>query len=395
MRKIPLKLDRILFFFSPLFSLPFIIRGVFHKNKISLILFCLCIGFISFGFIPVDGNDKTYYIYLFDNYKKLSTDEFFDFLLSNNTDIFFYYLLYFINWIGLPFEFFSLTVTFITCYLIFIVFYELSIKNKARKDIWFMFFLTTLFAISIPDLLSGMRNYLSVSFAFYGFYLLVSKKENRKSILFILMSIITHYSALLYILVFVIFIFTNNKLMKYLFIVSLAFIFLPRRYLLDVTSSIGLPEVYRMKSAAYLSDYSYIDNNLATGNSNNLIRLIINGLWFYLAIIFSLINIKNNDRYFIFFLSMMIVINLISSASDLLVRYGLLANLIFLIVIFYGKNIKQKRLFVFLVLLINFLNFAISITSMSMTLITSLYKPEYLTLVNMFFIDATTTAGTK
>lgn len=140
MRRVPAAIDRIFFLLSPLLSVPLVLRGVFYQNKTSLILFCLCIGILSLSYMPIDSNDKAYYIRLYETYQSMTISEFFNSFLQLKTDIVFYTILFLTAWLGLPFEVFSLSVTFVTCYLIFSVFQKTSNKYDVKNKQAFLFF---------------------------------------------------------------------------------------------------------------------------------------------------------------------------------------------------------------------------------------------------------------
>lgn len=394
-RKLPVTIDKLFFILSPFLALPLVLRGIFHENKTSLVLFCMCIGFLSFGYIPGQGNDKAYYLYLYNLYQNMPASEFFGEFLQSKTDVVFYTILYVTAKLNIPFEFFSLFITFITSYLLLIVFYEQSLASSNNKKQAFLFFSIAILAISLPALLSGMRNYLSVAFVFYGFHLLVTKEHVKKSVLFILLGVITHFSSLLYVVVALMYRYFNHRLVKICFFMSLVFIFLPKSILLNASSLVDLPDVYGTRAEGYLSSDSAAEINLAVGNFNNYLRVFINGLWFYVALAFCLLNIKNKEKLFIFFVCLMSVINIISSSPDLLPRYGMLGSLALLITLFYVKKIRYRKFFIYLILIVNFLGFSVSIMGLREPLGTSVFKVEYLTLPTIFFIDATTEAGDK
>lgn len=397
MKKLPASVDRIFFLFSPLISLPLVLRGIFYQNKISLFLFCLCIGFMSFGFVSPEGFDKGYYLYLFQVYQNMPIEEFVYSFLQQKTDIIFYTILYFISWIGLPFEFFSLLVTFTTSYLILSVFYKQSILHNRRKTQAFLFFLIVVLAINLPSLLSGMRNYLSASLAFYGCNLLVNEKKEKKAAIFIFLSLITHFSSLIYILAALLYYFFNTRavLLRFLFSISIFFTFLPKHYLSDALSLLQISELYSDKVDVYLGENSPSENSLIIGNFNNYFRILVNTLWFYITSMFIILNIKNSDKRFIFLICLMIFINLISSSLDLINRYALLANFAFLLALFYSKNIKYRKTFIYLMLAVNFLSFSTSFMVVRTPLVNSLSKIEFLTLPTIFFIDTTSEIGIK
>lgn len=395
MKNKAISIDILLFIFSPLLSIPLIIKGIYLQKKISIILFCMMIGIISLGYIPVQSNDKAYYLGLFNLYQDMPPTDFFEYFLSQKTDIIFYTILYLTSWFGLPFEYFSFLITFITLYLIFSVLLEQSIINEPSKKQAFLFFIITLLALSLPDLISGMRNYLAIALAFYGFNLFVNKNKLIYGCIFIFLSVLTHFSSFLYIPILLIYYIFNRKVIKYLFVISIGFIFLPKQYLLESLSVFQISDIYSTKANAYLTEDSFLENSINVGNFNNLLRIYFTNLWFYIALTFSILNLSKINNRFIFFLCLMTIFNIISPAVDLLIRYGYLGNLIFLFIIFFEKDLKYRNFFLNIVFFVNMLSFLFNFMAIREPLILSLSQIEYLTLPTTFLIDATTQAGIR
>lgn len=91
----------------------------------------------------------------------------------------------------------------------------------------------------------------------------------------------------------------------------------------------------------------------------------------------------------------MTFMNIISPSISLLGRYALVANFVFLLALFYGRNIKYKKLFIYTMLLVNFISFSANFMVVRGPLASSLSKVEILTLPTILLIDATTEAGRK
>lgn len=382
-------IDKFLFIFSPILSLPFIFYGIFHKSRVSFLLLSILIGLISFGFFPLETDDKKYYIYLFDTFQYMSFNEFLYSFLKEKPDLIFYCILFLVAQLNLSFGFFSFFVTSITSYLILNVFNKQSYYIIDKKKA-FCFFIMAFFFLSPTDLFSGMRNYLSIAFIFTSFYFFIIENKRVKSLVFLILSVLTHFSSALFVLVYLFYLFFNSKAVKFLFFVSLVFIFAPKEYILDVISILNFPEIYSDRGASYLVDGSHMDVNLSEGNLNNLIYYFVRSLWFYCALIFSIVNIKNNEKSFIFLLCLMTVINLVSSSADMIVRYGLVGSISFLSVLFYTKNIKYKNIFISFMFLISFLFFILGLISYKEPFINSLFNVDFLVLPTIFFIDTTT-----
>src|SRR5690554_5654950 len=149
MKKLPYSIDRIFFMFSPLLSIPLVVRGGAHGDRVSLILLCCCVALVSYGFIPVEAYDKAYYVGLYDQFQGMSLSAFYLDFLSTKPDFLFYVILYFWSVSGFPFELFSFLVTFLTCYFIFSVFFG-EVRKSSFQGPPFLLSVLLVFALSLP-----------------------------------------------------------------------------------------------------------------------------------------------------------------------------------------------------------------------------------------------------
>lgn len=390
-------IDKILFLLSPILSFPFVIYGIYKNNKSSIVLFCLILSIMSYGFISGYGNDKSYYIYLYKEFELMSFHGFLEYILDK-ADFIFYILIYIFSLLKIPFDFFSMFVTFLTLYIIFI-----GVCNFLENYEYKNFFIPVSFVIlslSIPDLFSGMRNYLSIAFIFYSLSLLVSNNLNIKNryakiYIFMIMGVLTHFSSIVYLLVFLCFRFANIKIIKLFFFLSLGFFFISKEFLTNLFLLFNFSDVYSSKIDFYVSGDGFIANSIEVGNLNNKLRILFNLSWFYLCLFFCFLNIKNNNSSFILLLCMMIFCNFAYSSVDLLVRYGLLVNLFFLLNVFVIGNFKLKNILLIVMFVVYFLSWIFNFMLMRDQFFLSYSNLNILTIPTMLYIDTTLFAGDK
>lgn len=390
-------LDRILFILSPVLSFPFVAYGIYKNNKTSMFLFCCIVSIMSYGFVAAYGNDKSYYISLYREFQIMEFSDFISFILDK-PDFLFYIFLYIFSFFKIPFDFFSMFLTFITLCMIFMGVYRF-LKNYKYNNIFIPVFFIIL-AISLPDLFSGMRNYLSVAFIFYSFCLCVSNNSNSRIInakiyIFMVLGVLTHFSSIIYLFVFLFFKFFNLKIIKSLFLFSLLFLFLPKDFLMNLFYILNFSENYSGKIEFYVAGDGFISNSIDIGNLNNKLRIWLSFLWFYICLFFCFLNIKNNSPYYILLLCMMTFCNIVYSSLDLLIRYGLLVNLFFILSVFTINNFRFKKIFIIIMFVVYFLSWVFNFMLLKDQFFLSYSNFNLLTIPTMFYIDTTQLAGEK
>ena len=154
------------------------------SNKIEIrtfnwyLLFLLC--FLFSGLRYQIGTDYLSYKYVFDD---LRVDDIALFEYGN------YLLMYFIQLIGAPFQLYILVTSFIICFSFF-NFIKLFSRDKSTSLFIFIFF--GLFFLSS---LNFIRQFLAISF-FILALCSISQNKKIKTIIFIIISILFHTSAL-------------------------------------------------------------------------------------------------------------------------------------------------------------------------------------------------------
>ncbi|CAL2088373.1 conserved membrane protein of unknown function [Tenacibaculum sp. 190524A02b] len=378
-----------IFIISPFLSLPFILHGIYEKNKRSVVFLIGVISLMSYLYVPLDTNDKAYYYYLYDDFKLVSISDF----LSLKPDYIFYLLIYIFSMLNIPLDFLFLGISFITMLLLYSSFFKLleGFEVISKKNFFIITFLI-LFSVSPPSLFSGIRFTLASALILYSFvYTFFRKKINLRSILLIIGAILVHFSVLVFLpLYFIVFFFKErfNKLFLILFILSFGFLFIPKDFLISIISGVGLSEVLETKAQSYLGGEDFITNSVNSGNFNNRIRTIFQSLWFFISAIYILLNKTKTLVLRNIFLLVASFTNAFYVVPTVYLRY-LAISLFFFVFLLINDfvNGAKNKVTIYILFIILSLNFFGNIYSLRKILVNSIMEIHSLTLPTILMKD--------
>lgn len=192
-----------LFLISPLFSLPLILYGVYHRYKSSILFFALFVGLMGYLTPPVSDlyrHTIDYYSYEFLSWKAFRGTLERDFVTQT--------LSYVFCKNSIPYDFIRFLYLTIQFYVSLWVFYKVSNANvykRGKRDLFLRFLIWILFSNFIVSAL-GVRFPLASSFYVLGCYYLLHKRNMKKAIFFFGISMCVHFSMCYFIiLLFVIY----------------------------------------------------------------------------------------------------------------------------------------------------------------------------------------------
>lgn len=379
----------IIFLLSPFISLPFVLNGIYNKNKTSVFLFVGIISIVSFLYTPSLTSDKAYYYDLYESFTGMSFDAFYNFLINEKADFIFYFLIFFFSLFKVPLQFLFLILTFITVGLWYNVFLKLAnLYSISNKKIYFILFLLILFSFSPPDLFSGVRFYLAASFTFYGFASFLISKRHLKGFIFILLGGLTHFSCFVFLPAYVLLLIKpdQHRLYFVIFLISFIFLFIPREYLLEKSNLFSLTELYENKATSYLGEEDFVEKSLNIGNFNNALMFFFKTLWVYLAYYYLIIFKKHNSIVKNAFFLVLALSNVFFAAPTIYHRFLILALGLFVLLIIRDtfSGIKNTK-FIYILLIILGLNFFGNIYAMKGNFEKGINDIHSLTLITIFF----------
>lgn len=337
---------------SPFLACPMVLYGMFKRLKSTPFFYALLVSFVSFLYIPPIEWDKARHMDFYDFSKFLSLKEFFVINFESQPDFLFRFLLYIGANLGIRVHFVFFFVTFITVYLIFKVYFkELNRLNIAHR-FTFIFVLLFIFSISYTDIISGLRYTLAISFIFYGYYIgLIDKKKS--ALLWLALGLITHFSVVLFVMLYFCIPFLNKAKYKWLkigLILSMLFLLIPEQSMLVFFKSIGLGGAVDEKINSYLDKTALAEENSFAIKVINFFNIA----WVFVLNIILLIKKENKKSTYVnIIIILLIATNIFVSFSVIYNRYNLFLKLFLVLFLLreYLNNNKFKTPLLFVVFL--------------------------------------------
>jgi hypothetical protein len=376
-----------LFIFSPFLALPLVLWDTLNKSKGSLLLLTITYALISYLYIPDDADDKFYYIGLFEDFKVLDFDGFLFFIFLEATDFFYYLIFYLYAQIGFSSGFFFFSMTFFTVGISIYVFDKILQTFQLKGKRYFLFITMLLLSFNLVNLLSGFRFYLASTFVLLGLYNAFFGRKKSIGLLFLILGIVTHFSALLFLVLYLFILFFNNsqKIIKSFFIFSFIFLIVPNNLMLDMVNNIGLEGIFQKKATGYLDEEGdLVKDGIEQGNSNNLIKVISDNIWLLVVYIMLMSKKYPNDIYKNLLVISIGLIHIFFMAPDVFFRYSIVTK--FFLILFLISNEWQIKFpkYSLIFLLIFTFNFILSIVALRTRFITSFSDIKSYSLITIF-----------
>lgn len=327
---------------SPFLALPLILYGMIKNTRMSAFFYGISVAFISFLYIPPIEWDKARHMEFYNFSKILSLKEFFEINFEIQPDFIFRLILFIGAQLNINVHYLFFLVTFITVYLIFKVYFKEYNKPNVIGKYSLLVVPLFIFSISYTDMISGLRYTLAISFIFYGYYIGLLEKK-KSSIIWILLGVFTHFSVILFAIVYILFPFTKNiklKWIKYVLLFSTLFILVPEKLMLQFFVGIGMGDAVDAKINAYL------DKTVLVEVDSFAVKVInfFNVAWVIILNVVLLIRKnKNESMYVRLLMILLITTNIFISFPIIYNRYNLFLKL-FLILFLLREEIQYNRI---------------------------------------------------
>ncbi|MDM1457282.1 EpsG family protein [Myroides odoratimimus] len=197
------------FLISPLLSLPFILLGIYNREKFSLFVLSLFFGVLSYYLIPTWELDISRYYIM---YQEISNTDFVGFkaILEEQNDYLFFFIYYVFSRIGFSFQYFLLIASTIGFYSCFIVADLVIKKYYPSRQSYFILMIS--FVLSLPILAMVSVTRFSIGFVFFMLFIYYHLKERKKtSYIYFALSCFTHFAFSIFIPFIIIFYFIKNR----------------------------------------------------------------------------------------------------------------------------------------------------------------------------------------
>lgn len=205
----------ILFFLiSPVLSLPLVMLEVYNKQKYALVLLLLFLALVAYLFPPT-GDLYRYYDIYYVNFVGLSFGDIFDFFIF---DILWYALLYVLANLNLSFQFSNFVSIMVQGFIVVYILRKFKLLDMQISSRRLLLIISSLLYLGFWNNIE-MRFYVSLSFFLIEAYALVERKYKMFGI-FLLLSSLCHLSFVFFSMI----VFFGYLLKKYLTLTTSIFI---------------------------------------------------------------------------------------------------------------------------------------------------------------------------
>ena len=280
-----------LILFSPFLALPSILIDIYNRKKYGLVFFSIFIGILAYLFIPSVNMDGAKRYQLYESFRYMSVDKFIYGYLTYRADVIFYSLIYIFAKIGIKLQILLFLIATFNTWVTFFLFHKIMENRNISNATYMRFFLLVFLTLSFQFLFSGVRNLFAFSFVLLGFYQLFYGKKIFIPYLFLTIAVLIHFSAIVYLPVFLLSRTLNYGLLTFVFIsLLLVSLFIPKDLAQNIliTTETG-SEVYDNKIQGYSSTTMRKEE---TTDSTFLAKQLMR-LWWIFAVIYILINAKD------------------------------------------------------------------------------------------------------
>jgi hypothetical protein len=295
--------------------------------------------------------DDLYRFYdFYGRFRNLSLQDFFKFLKPSSDYIITIYIFIFSK-IGIPVNILLGIITYCTVFIILKVSFLILDDNKKTLRSY----LFIIFAISVPALLSGVRNLHSIAFVYLAIYLF-TKNKYIKGIGTYIFSLLIHFSSLFYLLLFALWS-SGPKKIYIIWLISFIGFILPLIFLPYLNNEVRVhstvPIIAKIEHYALTKDYYY---TLTLKDSKIILATVLKFSWYPLLLAFLFYQYKKNtaDIWFKVLLIISILMNFSFIFLTLFDRISLLAKIVFVVCLikdeFISPKIKTGIFFFFLFL---------------------------------------------
>lgn len=353
--KSPLRLSAVLFLISPFFSLPFLLKDIYLRKKDSLLWFALFIGILSYLYLPSLSQDGAGRYLLYEKFIGLSFSDFYYNYLVHRSDYVFYTLIFLAAYVGIKFQLLLFLFAFFNAYVPLYVFKKIVATRNLALSKYFQLFILVVLTYMVTFLFSGVRNNVAFSFVVLGFYFALYAQKKYLPILLVVLGVLTHFSAIVYLPLLLLYQRISYKLLLFMFFSFAIISFLiPAGFVQTLFMEIELgSEQYDTKVEAY-SNTSY---GTSSSTDATIFAKVLFTLWFYVSLFYVFLTLER-QRYFMSlktYLIFALPVLLFIAFPGVYYRYLVILKFFFVILLVedsrYWNNKRWRNIFIILLLI--------------------------------------------
>lgn len=347
------------FIINPILTLPFVVIELLNRKPYALVLFSIFMGLLGFVLIPSESSDITRIYEIFNQLQYASFGQFLEFS-TTQLDFLLYLYAWILGKIGLSRQFLQFTTLFVTYYLIFKIYFDWSAKVDLDKVVKFLFFIFILFFIPFLSTYSGMRNNTALAFFIYGVYCL-HFKNSKSGYVFILLSLFTHFMAIILVFLYLIskFVAISTKKIRYIFLFSFVFLVIPGNPIISWLNTLNVGfDFLEQRQFSYLGGSEWSGFFLSGMSLKGKVFFVLTMLPYYWLLIYLICTIKDSFlRKYAYILG--VFTNILSAVPGTLYKRYCIALVFLGVLILFDEykvrewyESKRKYIYVFVILFI-------------------------------------------
>jgi hypothetical protein len=344
--------SRFVFILAPLLSIPFILKDIYDKKKIGLIMLAVFFGVCAYLYLPDVLQDGGRRYRLYENFQNRSLEGFFEGYLAFRSDYIFYILIYGFAVLNIKFQLLLFLFAVFNVGVPLYIFDKVIDKFKLSKKDYFLTVLLIICSLSLTYIFSGVRQLVAFNFILLSTYHYFFNKKIMISLLFALLGMLTHFSVFIFLpLMYIVSRFNVKILTSIIFIFFIIGFIFPDTLIQGLFLSIDTDSsIYNNKIEGYSATTILQETTtLATASAK-----VLKQLWFYIALLYALISPRKHTVLFKIFLLVLLPISLLITFPGIAGRYIDLLKMVFALVVIDDYLEKRSNWLIIFLLLFSF-----------------------------------------
>jgi hypothetical protein len=344
--------SRFVFILAPLLSIPFILKDIYDKKKIGLVMLSIFFGVCAYLYLPdvMQDGGRRYKLYEF--FQNKSFNIFLNEYLAFRSDYIFYLLIYGFAVLNIKFQ---ILLFLFACFNVSVplyIFNKVIDKFKLSKKDYFITVLLIICSLGLPYIFSGVRQLVAFNFILLSSYHYFFNKKIMISLLFSLLGMLTHFSVFIFLpLIYIASRFNVKILTSIIIIFFILGLIIPDTLIqglflsIDTDSSIYNDKIEAYSSTTILQETTTLETAFAK---------LLKQLWFYIAVLYALTSPRKHTVLFKIFLLVLLPISLLITFPGIAGRYIDLLKMVFALVVIDDYLDKRSNWLMIFLLLFSF-----------------------------------------
>jgi len=309
--------------------------------------------------------------------------------LKFRSDYIFYSLIYLFSFLGIKFQILLFILGFFNVYIPLFLLSRVVDLSEIKEKKYFLIIIFFISSISLVYIFSGIRQLLAFNFILLFLYQIIIKKKIYLAIFFYVLAALTHFSCVIFLPVFLISSFFNNKLILFfsfsfsIFILIFGIDYMSSDFIINLFSE---SEIYNKKLDSYIG----LSSSTEQTTTLTYIALILKSLWFYFAIIYSFIYWPKNKLFSNLLITSIFICFLFIFYPAINIRFQSFFKIIFALYLIHNfVKLNHYRSFIFFFIMYSFEPLYNIFRLQTISFIEGYFRFENITSIGIFLSEYT------